>query len=864
MRKILSAILIMAVSLTAAAQNTISVNVQNLVALDEQFNVTFVIEGESSPSDFQWNAGDDFQLVWGPQKGTSTSLTIVNGNRTKTSQTTYTYVLMPKSTGTFQLQPAVATVKGRQLTSKSVNVEVVFNGQSGQKQNQGNSSGNQESRTGTVSADDLFLKLTLSRTGVMVGETITATLKLYQRVNIAGFEDAKFPAFNGFWSQEVQAPSNIDFHRENIGDKIYNAAVLRSWNLVAQKAGDISIDPAELVCLVNIRAPHASTGSIFDSFFQDDYQTIRKRVTTPAVTVHVSALPGGAPESFTGGVGKYSMSVSLTKGSLKTHEAASLKLTVTGKGNTTLIGAPKISLPPDFEVYDAKTTDINGGKEFEYPFIPRSHGEFDLSPVEFTYYDISSRKYVTLKSEALHLSVDKSGEISGESQNQGSFVPSVNKKGVKDLGSDIRFISTGVPSLVPAGKFFAGSVLFWALAALSVLLSLICYFAFRSVEHRRADIVGNKNRGATKMARKRLSKAGLYLKDNLYTAFYEELHRALLGFVSDKLNMDVSEMSKENISGRLSEKGVPSDTVSDFVGIIDSCEYARYSPDSGHEAMNANYEKAVTVISTIDESMKRKTKPSAASIVAVLLVLFPLSGFADDRASADSLWNAGVNAYSGGNWEEALQNWKDIEDMGLESVELYYNMGNAYFKTGEVASSILYYERALKVDPSYEDAVFNLKFARNQVLDKIEEVPEIYIKVVMRKLRRAVTADAWAVLSLVFLALSLLMTLLFLLGRSSLTRRSGFVTGVVSLIFFVLCLSFSLRQKEEYQRGDFAIVMRAVSSVKSSPGNDSSVDLFVLHEGTRVMILDEVGEWSNIVLADGRQGWMKKSDFEVI
>jgi len=298
---------------------TISVQAPNLVSQDEQFNVTFVVEGEESVSDFQWTPSSDFQLVWGPQRGSSTSISIINGKRTKSTQSSYTYILMPKSAGSFSLPAATAKVGGKVLTSRSATIEVV-RGQASSASSSAQPSS--ENVTGSIPSEDIFMRLSLSRKNAVVGEPVVASLKLYQRVNIAGFEDAKFPTFTGFWSQETNAPSQVEFHRESVGDQIFNAAVLREWTIIPQRAGDLEIESAELICLVNVRAPHASTGSIFDSFFQDDYQTVRKRVTTPSMKVHVRSLPAGAPASFCGGIGQYKMTAVLSRDSLKTHEAA--------------------------------------------------------------------------------------------------------------------------------------------------------------------------------------------------------------------------------------------------------------------------------------------------------------------------------------------------------------------------------------------------------------------------------------------------------------------------------------------------------------------------------------------------------------
>ena len=859
-------------TLSAFAQATIKVQAPNLVGLNEQFNVTFIISGEHAPSEFKWEPGTDFQLIWGPQKGSSTSVSIVNGKSTRTSQVTYTYILLPKNTGRFQLAAAEATVRGDRLSSSRPTIEVVSDGaaasqsQGQGQQGQGSQGSQGSAQTGTVSADDMFLRLSLSKRSVLVGETVTATLKLYQRVNIAGFEDAKFPTFNGFWSQELQAPSNIEFHRENVGDKIYNAAVLRSWNLVPQKSGEVTIDPAELVCLVNIRTQRPSTGSIFDDFFQDDYQTIRKRVTTQPMTIQVSALPAGAPASFGGGVGSFKMSAALTRDSLLTHDAASLRITVTGTGNTSLLEAPKVNFPPDFEVYDVKTSDVSGGKVFEYPFIPRSHGDFVLGPVEYSYFDLASRKYVTLRSQELPVRVGK-GADTGAGQTGGQLVQTSRAKDVRDLGSDIRFIATKPGSLASVGHFFVGSPAFWILTVLLLVLAAGIWFALRKAAAMRADVAGSKNRAATKMARKRLAQAGSFLHGNLYTAFYEELHRALLGFVSDKLNLDATDLSKENISARMVDNGVSEAIAAEFTGLLDACEFARYAPDAGHEAMNTHYEQAVSVISAIDESMRRVPRKSAggAALLLLLLLLPAPRAAAQQAAYTDSLWTAGVAAYSDGDWAAAEKAWADLRALGLESPELYCNLGDACFKQDDLAHAILYYERALKLDPSYSDARHNLAFAQGFVQDKIEAVPEFFLEAWGRKACWLLPSDTWAVLFLVLLAATLGCVLLFLLGRSVAARRGGFIAGIVALLLSLLCLDFACWQRTDWRKADGAVVTRAVTTVQSSPGRDAAAkDLFVLHEGTKVKVLDAVGAWRNIELADGRQGWISESDIEVI
>ena len=866
MKKLLFTLLAAMTALASNAQTDIKVEVHRVVEVGEQFNVTFIIEGEDKVTDFTWEPSSDFQLLWGPQKGQSSSVQIVNGNMTKSVQSTYSYILKANNVGKFTIPSAVAKVKKNEITSRPVSIEVVA---ARQNSSQGATSGQQQQsrprQQGGVQAGDIFLAMSLDRTNVVVGEPIIATLKIYQRVNIAGFEGVTFPTFNGFWSQELEAPTNIEFARETYEGQIYNAALLRKFVLIPQQAGQVTIDPAELICLVNIRVSSGGT-SIFDGFF-DDYRTVRQKVASKPVRVNVSALPSGAPASFGGGVGSFTISAKLSKDVVKTHEAASLIVTVSGRGNVSLLEAPKVSFPPDMEVYDTKISDkvdkggLSGSKTYEYPFIPRSYGDFVIEPVKYTYYDVNQKRYVTLQTQPINLTVEKGNEA----ESGPVIVSGVTRKDVQNLGSDIRFINIKKSELTGKGTFFVGTASFWIITMVLVLLAVLCWAIFRKMAARKADVAGTKNRKATKMAMKRLHLAGTFLKQNLYTAFYEELHKALLGFVSDKLNMPVAELSRDRISESLAERGVAQGSIDTFIGILDACEFARYAPDAGNEAMTAHYNSAIETISSIDSNMKTSKPSSKAAYVMIMFMLaVPSVMTAQEDSFVDSLWNSANNAYVEGLWEDAISGYDMIAGLGLESAALYCNTGNAYFKSGNISKAILNYERALKLDPSYEDARYNLELSNNMIQDRIDPVPDFILKVWAKDLCWLMDSDGWAVAFIIMFALMLAMILLFVLSPSVAGRRTGFFTGIVFLLLAIMSLSFSLWQKNDYMKADKAIVMRPVSSVKSSPSSEASQDLFVLHEGTKVDILDQVGSWSNIELADGRQGWIRTSDIEKI
>jgi tetratricopeptide (TPR) repeat protein len=367
------------------------------------------------------------------------------------------------------------------------------------------------------------------------------------------------------------------------------------------------------------------------------------------------------------------------------------------------------------------------------------------------------------------------------------------------------------------------------------------------------------------MALKRLNLAGTFLKQNLYTAFYEELHKALLGFISDKLNIPVAELSRERITEALKVGNVADKYIETFISILDACEFARYAPDAGHDAMAAHYDAALDVISSIDSEMKaRKSTSKAVLATLLILVLWPAASQAQEIDYADSLWNTANQAYTEGRWADAVDGYEMISGMGLESAALYCNTGDAYFKDGNPAKAILYYERALKLDPSYSDARFNLALLNSGIQDRIDAVPEFVLKTWFRKFSYIMDSDGWAVCFIVFLALTLAMVLMFILSPSVGGRRTGFFVGIVMLLAAVLCLTFSAWQKNDAMGADEAIIMRPVTSVKSSPSYESAKDLFVLHEGTKVTIVDSVGSWNNIELADGRQGWIPSSDLERI
>ena len=593
----------------AIAQNTFVVDAPRVVGQDEIFRVVFSADGEMT--DFTNPTFTGVEVLAGPSPSRMMSTQIINGKRSESVEMSYTFIVRPVAVGVAKISAASASIGGKVYTTNEVSIEVVKGEaqQSGNQQQQGNVTGTapqQRQQGGEVSSQDVMLRLSFSKNRVVKGEPIIATLKLYTRVGIAGFEDIKFPVFDGFWSQEIETPQNINFVRENVDGQIYNAAVLRKYMLLPQQTGNLAIKPAEMICQVQVMSSPRGR-SIFDDFFDQGYQIVKKRVNSGNATIKVSPLPAGAPATFGQGVGTFSINVTASRDSVKAHEAGSVIVTVEGTGNLNLIEAPKVQLPADFELYDVKTVNnysygsagISGSKKFEYPFIPRGEGVFEVPPVEYSYYDVKAGKYVTLKSMPLEIKVTKGDTNAGS----GMLVQGVSKQAVASLGEDVRYILMGNPALRVKGKFFVGSPAFFIVLILIMVASAVVYMFLKRRARLRGDIVRTRNKKANKVARMRLKLARSYMEQNLRSPFFEELHKALLGYISDKLAIQFADMQRDTIQETMEAKGVSVTNIEQFMQVLDGCEMARYSFGGESAEMSAYFGKAMEVISNLENQL---------------------------------------------------------------------------------------------------------------------------------------------------------------------------------------------------------------------------------------------------------------------
>jgi len=581
-----------------AQQANFTMEAPKIVELGEQFRLALTLNTQGQ--NIKLPQLDDFEVLMGPSTSTSSSFSIINGVSSQSVTYSYLFILRAKKEGRFTINPATITVNGSQITSNSVTLEVV----KGSARPSGGGVDKPAATMGSVPKSDLFVKLILDRRSVYKGDHLMATIKIYSKVNLNGFEDITLPNYEGFWSQDITLPQQISLQRETYNGEIYNVGILKKTILFPQQTGNITIGQVKIDCIVQQRVKRAK--SFFDDFF-DSFANIKATITSDPVTVTVKPLPGG-PSNFSGAVGRFELRSSITSTSVKENDAITLKLDVSGSGNIKLINAPKLQLPADFEVYDPKTSSnfnataegVNGNISFEYLFLPRYAGDYNIPPVDFVYFDPSAGRYVTKSSQEFRIHVAKGdGSRASTSMNY----PSSSKEDVKFLGKDIRFLKQGVIELNPKGYLFFGSLNFYLFYLTGIAALLLLYLLNQKRIRENANVARMKNKKASKVALKRLKEANIHLKSGATEKFYESVTRAFWGYLSDKMTIPVAELTRERASAGLESHKASEAVITRFINILDACEYARFAPGGGTEKMHELYDEACDVMSQMEKEI---------------------------------------------------------------------------------------------------------------------------------------------------------------------------------------------------------------------------------------------------------------------
>ena len=598
--------------LTAYADEQVvfQTNAPMIVGAAEAFRVEFALNAKPDDKSFVAPSFEGFNVLAGPSVSHGSSVQIINGSMTKSYNYTISYVLQADSAGNRSIGVATIGVDGKNYSTQVTPIEVRQGGeQSSGSTSQGTRQSQEQSleqrAAGQLAKDDLMLRLSVSRSKVYKGEAVRAMLKLYSRVNVIGSEGAKLPSFDGFWSQQLEAEQGP--FRETLNGKVYDAYNLGEYILYPQQSGKLTIESAKITIIAQMFVRNnRPRNSFFDN--SHDIYNLRREISSPAVTIEVKPFPAGAPASFTGAVGKYTMEAHLSTTDVAANSAANIDLKISGTGNIGFVQEPKIALPATFELYDVKATEqvrttaagSSGFRRFEYPFIARAEGDYTIAPIEFTYFSPESGQYVTLSSESFSISVAPDKNSSASSS---TVTTLVGKQDVRLLGSDIRFIKLTRPNLHTVTAPLVLSPLYFVIVVAMALLAVMLYFVIGKRIRDSHNTVLVKGRRANKVAVQRFRTAERYMREQNRHAFYEEMLRALWGYISDRFNIPVADLTKESIREELTRRGA-AEQAKAITAIISQCEEAQYSPvDSA--TMNEIYGRGIDIVSKIESIVKK-------------------------------------------------------------------------------------------------------------------------------------------------------------------------------------------------------------------------------------------------------------------
>lgn len=606
MRKLIFLLLLFtAFGVTVKAANiTFKAIAPQAVVMGQNFNLSYTVNAEGK--DLRIPELSDFDVLIGPSTSTSMSTQVINGNLTSETSLTFTYVLSPKKEGTFNIPPATIKVKGSIYTSNALVVKVLPPDKADDASVQNSSS------SGSVSNKDIYISINLSKRNVYEQEGILVTFKLYanlRKMDVAGINQLKLPEFDGCLVQDVDLPQNKQFTLENINGQNMGVVTIKQSILYPQRTGKITIPSGKLDIALRLPDTQKRPRSVFDIFDNGGYTDVNKMLTSQAVTIDVKPLPSGKPASFSGAVGDYTMTTSLSSDNVKTDDAVTLTVNISGNGNIKLLKNPDVTFPNDFEVYDPKVENklqttqagVTGTKTIEYMAIPRYAGDFEIPAVSFSYFDLKTNSYKTLTSQSykLHVAQGKGGGSAPVVSNFSS------KEDVKMLGKDVRYLKTNDIHFMPNNELFFGSFLYYLCYIIPAILFIVFFIIYRKQVKENSDLALVRNKKANKMALRRLKNAGKLLQEHKKEEFYEEILRALWGYLSDKLNIPQAELTKDNVETELRKYGVSDELIKEIMEIISTCEFARYAPSQASDAMDKLFETTEDAISKMENTIKK-------------------------------------------------------------------------------------------------------------------------------------------------------------------------------------------------------------------------------------------------------------------
>jgi len=598
MKKYISLILISSFAIYSTfAQVRFKASANKVVEVGENFRLSFTVN--AGGSGFKPPSIKGFAVLAGPSTSRNTSFQYINGKTTQAMNVTYTYILQARKPGKFTISKAEITVDGKKYNTQPISIEVINGGNANNTANN-NVDGSNSSQT--TNSEDLFVRINLNKSTVYQGEQLIASIKVYDRMGLKDLTDYKFPKYTGFWTQDIESTSNIQLQRENVNGKLYQTGLLKRTILFPQRSGTLTITPFELECVVQKKAGKRRN---FFGEYVNTYVDVKKQIKSTGRKIKVLPLPENKPTSFKSAVGNnFSITANIDRNELKSNESITLKVKIAGRGNIKLVDVPTIKFPSTFEIFDPKIIDnisntiagSQGSKTFEYLLIPREQGEYIIPKISFSYFDINSKSYKTLTTKAITINVAK-----GEGNYENTNNVTVSKEDVESLGTDIRHIKLNEFKLRKISYSFFGSLSFYLIYLISLLLFGLLILILRRNLKLNSNLALQRNKKANKISKKRLKLAALYMKENDKARFYDETIKALWGYLSDKLDIPVSELSRENVKEILIKHNVNDVIIIDFISVIDNCEFAKYAPATNNNGLAEDYKKASEIINTLEK-----------------------------------------------------------------------------------------------------------------------------------------------------------------------------------------------------------------------------------------------------------------------
>ena len=840
----------------------ISVSAPSHVAAGENFRVAYTINTSDVEEFRMGGVQDGLEVIAGPYTSSQSSYQMINGHTSSSSSVTITYTLYAAKNGSFTIGASHAVVGGKRLSSRPVKIQVSGHAQrtNGAPNMHGQDSYDQprmRSAGSAISGSDLFIKVSASKKRVHEQEPILLTYKVYTQVDLTQLE-GKMPDLKGFHTQEVPLPQQKTFHTETVNGRPYKCVTWSQYVMYPQMTGRLEIPS---ITFKGIVVQQNRNVDPMEAFFNggSGYVEVKKDIKAPGITLQVDPLPQ-RPANFSGGVGKFNISASLDKKEVKAGEPITLRVVVGGIGNLKLLKQPVVNFPKDFDKYDAKVTDktrltangVEGNMVYDFLAVPRNQCSYTIPSVELTYYDTGKNAYKTIKTQPFKVEVEKGDGTSAESEDFAS------------QDKDIHTIKLGKAEQHKADEMFFGSFGYWISLLMLLIAFVVLLIVFRRRAIENADIVKKRSNRAGKIATKRLRLANKLMLQGKQGEFYDEVMRALWGYMSYKLNMPAEKLNRDNIRETLGRHFVDDATIEKFTTALDECEFERYAPGDAAGNMNRTFESAMTAImdieNAINEARKNQKKhPAGYSFVWLLLALICFGG---TSAKAVTKNNADTE-YQKGNYQQAIRDYEEILKNG-ESAEIYFNLGNAYYRTDNITKAVLNYERARLLSPGDDDINFNLQFARSKTIDKITPESEMFFVTWYKSLVNFTSVDNWAKTGILCIVMALLLVLLYLFGPQLMLRKIGFFGGLAFFVIFLLSNLFAFQQKQALDNRTGAIIISPSVNIKKTPAKNSA-DQFVLHEGTRVDIIDKgMTDWRCIRVGDGREGWIETKAIEEI